>query len=87
MADLKKICRLRMHLKLVSFFHENQSTVDTAQAIAAWLNQSHKEIETSLDYLVNQKILNIHRTGSTVAYGYTQDKKTIDEIENFIKKG
>lgn len=86
MVDLEKICLCSLNLKIISFFHENPSTVDTAHSIAAWLNHDYTEIKTRLDYLVTQRILNSHRTGSTVAYCLTQDKKIINGIEKFLQK-
>lgn len=86
MVDLKKICLCSLNLKIISFFHENPSTVDTARNISAWLNLDYAEIKAALDYLVSQGILNTHRTGSTVAFCFTQDKKIIDEIERFLQK-
>lgn len=86
MVDLEKVCLCSLNLKIISFFHENPSTVDTARGIAAWLNHDHAEVKARLDYLVTQRILNTHRTGSTVAYCLTQDKKIINEIEKFLQK-
>lgn len=85
MADLKKICESRLNLKIISFFHENPSTVDTSRGIAAWLNHDRKEIKRALDFLVSQNILTTHRTASTAAYAYTQDKKTIEGVEKLLQ--
>ena len=85
MADLKKICESRLNLKIISFFHENPSTVDTSRGIAAWLNHDSKKIKKALDYLVNQGILIAHGTASTIAYAYTQDRKTAEEIEKLLQ--
>lgn len=85
MVDLKRICVSALNLKIISFFHENPSTVDTSRGIAAWLNHDPKEIKKALDYLVSQGILTAHRMGSTVAYAYTQDKETIERIEKVLQ--
>jgi len=83
--DLKKVCESALNLKIISFFHENPSSVDTSRGIAAWLNHDHRQIEEALDYLAGQKILIAHRSGSTTAYAYTQDKKTLKKIERFLQ--
>lgn len=85
MADLKKICEFSLNLKIINFFREHLSTIDTARGIAAWLNHDQEEIKKALDYLVSQNILISHRTGSTIAYAYTQDKKVVKKIEKFLK--
>ena len=85
MVDLKKISGPSLNLKIISFFHENPSTVDTARGLAAWLNHDQEGIKEALDYLVRQNILITHCTGSTIAYAYTQDKKTVEKIEKFLQ--
>lgn len=85
MADLKKVCASSLNLKIISFFHENPATIDTPRGIAVWLNHDQKEIEMALDYLVSQNILVSHRTGSTIAYAYTQDKEAVEKIEKFLQ--
>ncbi len=85
MVDLKEICESGLNLKIISFFHENPSTVDTSRGIAAWLNHDRKEIKRALDFLVSQNILSAHRTASTAAYAYTQDKKTIEWVGKFLQ--
>ncbi len=86
MANLKKICGSGLNLKIISFFHENPSTVDTSGGIATWLNCDCEEIKKVLDYLVSQNILLSHHTGSTIAYAYTHNKEIINEIERILKK-
>jgi hypothetical protein len=84
MASIKKICESPLNLKIISFFRENPSAMDTSRGIAGWLNHPHEEVKKVLDYLVAQKILIVHRTGATTAYAYTQDKKIIEEIEKVL---
>lgn len=84
MVDLKKICKSTINLKIISFFHENRSVVDTSRGIAAWLNYSREETKKALDYLTRQKILIAEHTGSATAYAYTQDKKIIETIEKLL---
>lgn len=85
MDNLKKVCESALNLKIISFFHENPSSVDTSRGIAAWLNHDHRQIQEALDYLAGQRILIAHRSGSTVAYAYTQDKKALKEIEKILQ--
>ncbi|MFH1045982.1 MAG: hypothetical protein V1727_03360 [Candidatus Omnitrophota bacterium] len=84
MTGLKKVCEIPLNRKVISFFHENPSTVDTSRAIAAWLNCERKEVKKALDYLVTQGILLPHRIGASTAYAYTQDKKIIFKIEKIL---
>ncbi len=84
-ADLKRICKFPLHLKIIVFFHKHPSTIDTARGIAAWLNHDQKELGKVLDYLVSKNILTSHSTGSTTAYGYTQDREIVKKIEKFLR--
>ena len=84
MANLEKICASQLNLRIISFFHEHPATVDTSRGIATWLNYDRKQIEQALDYLSSQNILISHRTGSTIAYAYTQDKKIVKKIKFFL---
>ena len=86
MVDLKKVCESSLNLKIISFFHENPSTVDTSRGIAAWLNHDREQIQKALNFLVSQNILISHRTSSTIAYAYSQDKEIVEEIERFLQK-
>ncbi|MBN3038832.1 MAG: hypothetical protein JW869_05370 [Candidatus Omnitrophica bacterium] len=85
MAEIKKICASTLNRKIIRFFQENPSTVDTSRGIAAWLNFDRKEVKKALDSLVKEKILIPHRIGSSIAYAYTQDKKIIKKIEQSVK--
>ena len=85
MGDLKKICGSSLNLKIISFFHQHPATVDTAVGYAAWLNQDRDKVAKALDFLANQKVLVVHRTRATLAYGFTQNKAMIKRIEKLLK--
>lgn len=84
-ANFKKICTHPLNFKIISFFQENPSTVDTAHSLATWINVSQDGMEKALDYLVAKDILILHYLRGTKAYAYTQDKNSINQIEKFLK--
>ncbi len=84
MINLKKICEFPLNLKIISFFQENPQTLDTSRGLATWLNHERGEIKKALDFLVSQEILVAHRTRSTIAYAYTQNKEIINQIKKFL---
>ena len=86
MVKLKKLLQSELNKRILSFYHENPSTVDTSRSIANWLDYERKEVKKALDALVKQKILIAHRIGSSIAYAYTQEKKVIRQIEHALKK-
>ena len=85
MGSLKKICDSPLNLKIVSFFHQHPATIDTARGIAAWLNQDRDKVAKALDFLAAEKVLVVHRTRATLAYGLTQNKAMIKRIEKLLE--
>lgn len=85
MVKLKKIINSPLDIKILSFYQENPSTVDTSRAIAGWLNHERKEVKKALDHLVAQRFLVPHRIGASIAYAYTQDKKILRQIKSALK--
>ena len=83
-VSVNKIKKSILKLKICCFFHRNPAVVDTARNIALWINHDLKEVEKTLESLVDNKILLAHRTSSTIAYAYTQDEDVISEIEKVL---
>lgn len=84
--DVSKILKSPINLKLVLFYHENPSIVDTAQSIAKWIEQDISKVEKVLEKLVKEKILIAHRSPHMVGYGYTQNGEVIRAIDGYLKK-
>ena len=81
----KKIRRDDILMKIVKFFYENPSAVDTATNIASWIGEEEKKVKRKLDYLVQKDILNKDKSYLTEGYSYTQDKELISKITDFIQ--
>ncbi|RKY38024.1 MAG: hypothetical protein DRP73_00500 [Candidatus Omnitrophota bacterium] len=62
-------------LKIVKFFHENPSCIDSAENISKWIGEELKTVRKKLDYLVKKKVINKDKTYLAEAYSYTQDKE------------
>ncbi|MBN2097255.1 MAG: hypothetical protein JW714_02120 [Candidatus Omnitrophica bacterium] len=86
MPELKKIFNSQLNRRIVAFFHNYPTTVDTAGGISAWLNQNIDEVRAALKYLAEQNILIAHQGPPTTAYGYTQDLELIEQIARLIAK-
>jgi hypothetical protein len=84
--DIAKIFKSNIHSKIMSFFHENQASIDTPRGIATWVGEERSKVKTALEDLVKAKILIAHRATSTTGYSYTSDDKLIAKIEKFLKK-
>ena len=86
MADINKIVRTELHLKIVKFFHENQASIDTPRGISTWVREDRASVKKALEELVGMKILVAHRSTSTTGYSYTRNVKIISKIEKLLKK-
>ena len=85
MGSLKKVCNSPLNLKIVSFFHQHPATIDTAVGIAAWLNQGRDKVAKAMDFLAAENVLVVHRTRTTLAYGFTQNKAMIKKIKKLLE--
>ncbi len=75
-----------LHIKIIKFFHENQSSIDTPRGISTWVREERSKVSKALEDLVKLKILSAHRATSTTGYSYTRDLKIISKIEKLLKK-
>ena len=83
---LTKQLEPKINRKIIKFFCENPSSVDTSRGIATWINENAGTTEKALNGLAKAKILIPHRTGMTSAYAYTTDARIISSIRIGLKK-
>jgi hypothetical protein len=75
-----------IHLKIITFFHENQASIDTPRGVSTWIREERARVKQALEELAALKILIAHRAPSTTGYSYTRDSKLIARIDGFLKK-
>ena len=83
--DTGKIFQSEIHAKIITFFHENQASIDTPRGVATWIGEDRAKVKEALEDLVKAKILVAHRTTSTTGYSYTSEDKLISKIAKFLK--
>lgn len=83
--DINKIFQSEIHVKIIKFFHENQSSLDTPRGIATWVGEDRSKVKSALEDLVKAKILVANRSTSTTGYSYTRDVKLISRIDKLLK--
>ena len=76
----EKYLDVEINRKIIRFFLENPSSIDTSRGIAAWINEDANKTERALHSLAKAKILVSHATALTCAYACTTDKNTISKI-------
>ena len=47
--DINKIFRSEIHRKIVKFFHENQSSLDTPRGVATWIGEDRSRVKKALE--------------------------------------
>jgi len=82
--DSKKIFKSPIHIKIIRFFHENQSSVDTPRGIATWIGEDRAKVKSALEDLVKSKILIADRAASTTGYSYTRNTALISKIKKVL---
>ncbi|HTL69819.1 MAG TPA: hypothetical protein VL404_00865 [Candidatus Eisenbacteria bacterium] len=65
--------RARIRRKIMSFFTENQGSIDTPRGVATWISEPLAAVRLALEDLVRTGSLKAHRTSSTVAYSCPSD--------------
>ena len=86
MADINNIFKSDLYSKIILFFHENQTSLDTPRGISTWVREERSKVKKALEELVAMKILIAHRSTSTTGYSYTRNAKIISKIEKILKK-
>ncbi len=84
--NLNEIIASDTHRKIILFFNENQSSIDTAKGVSTWIREERPKVKKALEDLVALNILNAYRATSTTGYSYTTDKKLISKIDKLLKK-
>lgn len=84
--NLKKFFDSELHKKIILFFYENPTSVDTPRGIATWIGHSREETKRALEELADAGILNSISTTSTSGYSFTQDPKVINKIRRLAKQ-
>ncbi|MBU0682822.1 MAG: hypothetical protein ABIH85_01775 [Candidatus Omnitrophota bacterium] len=84
---LERIMKDKLMKDVVSFFFQNQSSVDSASGISAWVCSRRGNVQPVLDELVKLGVLEEDSIGSAKGYCYTRDMKIMNIIEDLMKNG
>lgn len=85
MKNIKHLFNNGAIKNILLFFNENPHCIDTAKGISLWIGYDVNLIQKALDRLVKENILIRHKTASTTAYAYTNNKDTVRQIDTYIK--
>ena len=83
---IKTLFKNETSRKVLLFFNENPHSIDTAKGISVWIDCELEAVQKALNRLVKHGILVNHKTASTNAYSYTNQRDVIKKIDAYIKK-
>ena len=85
-AKIEKILKDKLGKEILTFFYQNQASIDTVSGISAWVRSDRKEVKAALEKLVQLDILQEDSMGSTKGYCYTRDPKIMKIVRDLMKK-
>ena len=83
---IEKVVKDKLSREILTFFYQNQSSIDTVSGISAWVRSDREEVKTVLEKLVQMGILEQDSIGSTRGYCYTRDSKTMKIVRELMKE-
>jgi predicted transcriptional regulator len=86
MKNIKSLFNKEFTGKILFFFNENTNCIDTVKGISLWIGGDENAIQKALNQLVKEGVITSHKTSSTTAYAYTNNKEIVKNIEKYIKK-
>ena len=85
MKAIKELFKNEVTKRILLFFNENPNSIDTAKGISVWVECDIDEVRKALSRLVDKGVLINHKTASTNAYSYTNERGIVKVIERYIK--
>ncbi len=85
MKNMERLFKSGATKKILLFFNENPHCIDTAKGISVWVGCDADTVKKALNKLAKQGILINHKTASTDAYSYTNQRDIVKKIERYIK--
>jgi len=82
--NLRRVIKSNIDYKILNFFHNSPSSIDTARGISTWINEKREDTRKSLDKLAKFKILLSLKNRFVVGYSYTQDVNIVKKINRFL---
>ena len=70
--------------EILSFFHQNQASIDSVGGISAWVQSDRDNVRSALDELVGIGVLVKDSTGATDGYAYTRDEGIMEVVTDLM---
>ena len=86
MKNFNRYMKPKINQKIINFFLENPSSIDTSRGIATWINENISKTEKGLRNLVEAGILVPYGEDAASAYSCTTDSHVIARVKIGLKK-
>jgi len=81
---LQKIMQDQLAKEILTFFYQNQSSVDSVSGISTWVRNERKVVELALGELVKLGVVEEDSTGAAKGYSYTRDAKIMKIVKKLM---
>lgn len=81
---LQKIMQDELQKEILTFFYQNQSSVDSVSGISTWVSNERKVVELALEELVKLGVVEEDSTGSAKGYSYTRNEKIMKIVKKLM---
>ena len=81
---IKKILKDKLNRDILTFFYQNQSSIDTVSGISVWVSGDREKVKGALERLAQLGILEEDSTSSTKGYSYTRNAKIMKIIQELM---
>ncbi len=82
---LQKVMQNQLAKEVLTFFYQNQSSLDSVSGISAWVRNERKEVESVLEELVKLGAVEEDSTGAAKGYSYTRDAKIMKIVKSLMR--
>ncbi len=81
---LQKIMQDQLAKEILTFFYQNQSSVDSISGISTWVRNEREVVELALGELVALGVVEEDSTGAAKGYSYTRNVKIMKIIKKLM---
>jgi len=82
---LQKVMQNQLAKEVLTFFYQNQSSLDSVSGISTWVRNERKEVESVLEELVKLGAVEEDSMGSAKGYSYTRDAKIMKIVKSLMR--
>ncbi len=84
--NIKELLKSELHYKILKFFKENPSSLETIKGITSWIGENKHKVKEAVDEIEKHNFLIKHESDDVTGYGLTYDEKLIKKLDKYLKK-